>query len=219
MDLPAEITSQLPQTPACIAALGLAFERLPRAIFNHSLRVFLAARWLADREKSYAPSLPLLFIACICHDLGASDEHNGPERFEVEGADAASKLCKTHGISSDESHKVWTAIALHTSPGIAERIDAFTRLVRCAVKIDFSADTRKAFAADEMCAEMERLLPRLDVERVLSESVVGQAGHTHGCPDSMTWHDSKKFPRASWSGVLLRAKMQNPGYDGINPAF
>lgn len=72
-------------------------------------------------------------------------------------------------------HKVWTAIALHTSAGIAERIDPLTRLVRFGVKLDFSKAVRENLGATSYAAQIEDYLPRLNIEKVLADAVVRQA--------------------------------------------
>ena len=189
--------------------------RTPRA--NLQSQSALAIKEGSDWAQN--AKLPLLFAACICHDFGASDRYNGRQRFEVEGADAASRHCASHGISAEDCHKVWCAIALHTSPGIAERIDPFTRLVRLAVKLDFSPAVKDAYGAQTYASEIELLLPRLNIEKVLADAVVAQATKIPERVDSTTWPDSEKHPKASWPGILLRAHLENPGYDGVNPAF
>lgn len=217
-----DLALQVPADSFCKTSLKLASDILPAAIFNHSLRVFLLAKWLAAKEESgldQGDSLPLLFAACICHDFGASDIYNGRQRFEIEGADAASQHLESHRVPADDRHKVWCAIALHTTAGIAERIDPFTRLVRVAVKLDFSTATRGSFGAEAYSKHLNTLLPRLNIEKVLGDAVVEQASKIPTNIDSLTWPDSEKHPKASWPGILLRAHLENPDYDGVNPAF
>lgn len=105
-----------------------------------------------------------------------------------------------------ESHQVWIAVALHTSPGIAERIYPLSRMVRYGVMMDFSAATRVVMGAVAYFAEVEAHLPRLDIEKVLGDTVVHRAELSE-CgerPDSLTWPSSDKHPKASWPGILLR---------------
>lgn len=216
------IAERFPQTPVCLKALDLVRGAVSKPILNHSLRVYLLARWLALQENQAWTSpakASLLFVACVCHDLGASDHYNGQQRFEVEGADAAKSHLLRHGTSSAESHQVWTAIAVHTSPGIAERIDPLSRMVRLAVKMDFSSDFREQRGAAGVYREIEEHLPRLDVEKALARAVVDQAAKIPDKVDSLTWPNTEKHPSASWPGILLRAHMENPGYEGVNPAF
>jgi hypothetical protein len=221
--VPKAVLGEIPSHKWCFDALESARKNLPEAIFNHSLRVYLIAKWLAETEPDNAlaerGSLPLVFAAAIFHDMGACELYNGKQRFEVEGADAAEAHLMANGISKSDSHKVWTAIALHTSPGIAERIDPFTRLIRTAVKIDFSPRQQTQYNAKELVAGIEQDLPRLDIERVLADTVVQQAQKIPDSVDSTTWLDSEKHPSSSWPGILLRAHIENPGYEGVNPAF
>lgn len=222
--LPADLLVQIPHTTSpCIDALRTAFEVLPTAIINHSLRVFLLAKWLTTKEKtgySSESNLPLLFLACVCHDLGASEKYNGSQRFEVEGADAAVEICSSHHYTQAQCQMIWTAIALHTSPGIAERIDPFTRLVRVAVKCDFSPSVCRLHGAENYLMEIEAMLPRLGIEKVLADSVVKQAEKIPQNVQGVSWPpDSEKHPKASWPGILLRAHAEDPEYDGVNPAF
>lgn len=223
-NVPEYVSDRFPQTPVCLKALKLVQDAVSEPILNHSLRVYLIARWLSDKEN-HAWTSPdkasLLFIASIFHDLGASDLYNGKQRFEVEGADAAKSHLLYHGTSFTESQQVWTAIALHTSPGIAERIDPLARIIRLAVKVDFSASFREEMGATGVCAEVEEHLPRLDVERALGDAVVKQAGEklTPGGVNKLAWPSTEKHPSASWPGILLRAHLENSEHEGINPAF
>ena len=220
--LPPAVRECVPNSETCATTLGLAQE-LPPPILNHSIRVYLLARWLAEKEGNTtwtsSAKLPLLFAAAVCHDLGAGDSYNGAQRFEVEGADAAKAQLLARGVPESESHQVWTAIAVHTSPGIAERIDPLSRLIRIAVKMDFSRSFCQEMGGTAYAASIEEQLPRLDVERALGDAVVKQAAKIPEKVDSLTWPNSQKHPSASWPGILLRAHLENPDHDGINPAF
>lgn len=222
LSLPPFVVNKLPKSDVCNEALKLAWLSLPEPIFNHSLRVFLIAQWHHHRSTEN-PTLPvnpdLLFVACIYHDLGASDHFNGSQRFEVEGADAAKEHPIQHGFTEEDSHQAWIAIAVHTSPGIAEKIGRVAQLVREGVMMDFSTARRKEMDAEDFSAEIETYLPRLGIEKVLGDAVVGQAPHCHDLPSRTNWPNTQKHPAASWPGILLRASLENPGHNGINPAF
>lgn len=155
----------------------------------------------------------------MLHDMGTCDACNGEQRFEVEGADAAKAHLTAAGVSESDAHKVWTAIALHTSAGIAERIDPFTRLVRMGVLMDFSAATRTGIGADEYGKDIEAMLPRLEIEEVLANAVVAQAKGEQVVPNKTCYPSTKKHPAGSWPAMLLRAHLENPGHKGRNPAF
>ena len=222
-NLSPSIRDRIPNDDVSTTALQLAYDALPAPILNHSIRVFLLARWLAEKEGdtawTSADKLPLVFTAAVLHDVGAGDLYNGTQRFEVEGADAAKAHLHSKGISSADSHQVWVAIAIHTSAGIAERIDPLSRLIRIAVKMDFSRALAEEQGATAYAQSIEDHLPRLDVEKALGDAVVKQARKIPDKIDSLTWPSSEKHPSASWPGILLRAHLENPGHDGANPAF
>ncbi|KAJ9606282.1 hypothetical protein H2200_009243 [Cladophialophora chaetospira] len=205
----AALRALVPQSALCGAAFDLVISAgLPLSILHHSFRVYLFAKWLAAKEKSEWADSGLLFVSCITHDIGTSVKHDGPQRFEVEGADAAAELVKSHGHSEVDAHQVWTAIALHTSPGIAERITDLARLVRLGVMIDFRPAARSSLGAIDYGKDVEGQLPRLDIEKILGDAVVEQAKRN---PD--------KAPAASWPGILYKSHLENPEWTGVNRAF
>lgn len=242
-NLPKSITDLLPTDPVSLSVLDHTYQNLSTPTFNHALRVFLLARRLHDLESaanthfthpSASTSKPVikpevLFAASMFHDAGTCACYNGPQRFEVEGGDAAVAYMRSLGMTDEaDLHSIWCGISLHTSVGIAERIDPFTRLVRHAVKSDFSPAVRESFGLTEYGLEIEAGLPRLEIERVLAEEVVGQA--TRGereqglWREDGVWTDSVKFPKASWPGILLRGQLEEVGkhgkdWKGENPAF
>lgn len=203
-----ELRAYIPDAAICNAAFELVTSTLPLSIVHHSLRVYLFAQWLAEKEASEWADSEALFVACICHDLGASQQYNGSQRFEIEGADAAAELFRRYGKPEAIVHEVWTAIALHTSPGIAERITSLARLVRIAVLIDFRPATREALGAVDYAMKIEMALPRLDIEKVLGDAVVQQA-----------IQNPQKAPAASWPNNLYKSYLEDPDWTGVNRAF
>jgi hypothetical protein len=127
----------------------------------------------------------------------------------VEGADAAAGFLDGHGVPAAARQRIWEAIALHTSPGIAERMGPVTRLTRAGVLTDFGrppAGVPGVTAAQR--GEIEGRHPRLDIERELGDAIVRQAVAKPA-----------KAPRSSWPGGLLAAHLADPHRDGVNPAF
>lgn len=174
------------------------------AIAHHSARTHRYAAALAAREGLTGLDAGVLFHACLLHDVGASALLTGAERFEVGGADLAATALAAHGYTAEQRQEVWQAVALHTSPHIAERMGPVTRLVRLGVRADFGDDLVDA----ALRAEVERELPRLDVERVLSRVVVEQALAEPG-----------RAPGVSWPAALLAAHRASPHPDARLTAF
>ncbi|MFD7664658.1 HD domain-containing protein [Streptomyces sp. NPDC059788] len=186
----------LPQHPGALAALDIVTAREHPSIANHSIRTYLwalheAARREMDPAKDFDPDL--LYYACLLHDLGTADDHDGPQRFEVEGADAAGAFLAARGLGPEQIDVVWEAIALHTSPQIAERRGPVTMLTRLGVVSDFKDPGPEGRAVK---AAIEERYPRLDFEAELTGAVVAQA-----------LRQQDKAPEFSWPGGLLRAHL------------
>jgi HD domain-containing protein len=129
----------LPAGPLADAALSLAQRTESTLVADHSIRSFLFARLLASQDGSVGDAAydeNLLFAACIMHDLGLGASARGKERFEVEGADLAAGLLGQHGVAAVDVDRVWEAIALHSSVGIAGRRGLLTSLTHKGVFTD-----------------------------------------------------------------------------------
>ena len=129
----------LPAGPLAEASLSVVTATESKLIAYHSIRSFLYARLLADQEGSRhdaAYDENLLFAACVLHDLGLGTLAPGNTRFEVEGADLAASLLTEHGVAAPDVDRVWEAIALHSSLGIADRRGLLTYLTHKGVFTD-----------------------------------------------------------------------------------
>ena len=134
----------LPSGPLAAASLSLVQATESAPIAGHSIRTFLYARLLAGHDgrlNDAAYDEDLLFAACVMHDLGLGRLAPGQARFEVEGADLAAALLSEYGIAAPEVDRVWEAIALHSSVGIAHRRGLLTYLTHRGVFIDSGRDT------------------------------------------------------------------------------
>jgi hypothetical protein len=105
-------------------------------LFNHSSRVYYFGA-LAGRRRGLKFDRELLYAGAMFHDMGLTHAHSSPhERFEVDGANAARDFLKSHGIAQHDIDLVWTAIALHTTPGIPEHMHPVIALVTAGVEMD-----------------------------------------------------------------------------------
>ena len=105
-------------------------------LFHHSSRVFYwGALTGARRGLIFDPEL--LYAGAMFHDMGLTSRHSSPnERFEVDGANAARDFLRGHRISQQDIDTVWTAIALHTTPGIPQHMHPVIALVTAGVEMD-----------------------------------------------------------------------------------
>src|ERR1700754_3211782 len=112
----------IPETAAVAEATRLVQEMMSPLIYHHSRRVFFFAQIHAHR-LGVTPDPELLYLAAMFHDTGLVTRFSDAEqRFEVDGADHGRKFLLEHGFSTAAADTVWAAIALHTTPGIPDRM-------------------------------------------------------------------------------------------------
>jgi len=105
-------------------------------LFHHSSRVYYWGA-LAGKRRSLKFDRELLYAGAMFHDMGLTSAHcSAHERFEVDGANAARDFLHSHGIAQRDIDTVWTAIALHTTPGIPQHMHPVVALVTAGVEMD-----------------------------------------------------------------------------------
>ena len=108
----------------------------PPLLFHHSSRVY---HWgaLTGRRRGVRFDPELLYAGAMFHDMGLTPEHaSARERFEVDGANVARDFLRSHSVAENDIETVWTAIALHTTPGIPQHMHPVIALVTAGVEMD-----------------------------------------------------------------------------------
>ena len=166
----------LPTGALADSSLAAARSSVSQLIVDHSIRSFLFARLLADHEGSLDDAdydEDLLFAATVMHDLGLGELATGEARFEVEGADLAAAVLGRHGVAERDIDRVWEAIALHASPGIAHRRGLLSSLTHKGVFID--AGRLSDAVADRLRREIFNAYPRPAGDRSIADAIVAHA--------------------------------------------
>jgi hypothetical protein len=108
----------------------------PTLLFNHSSRVYYFAA-LAGQRRGFKFDAELLYAGAMFHDIGLAPAYSSAaDRFEVDGANAARDFLRRHSISERDIDQVWTAIALHTTPGIPQYMHPVVALLTAGVEMD-----------------------------------------------------------------------------------
>jgi HD domain len=108
----------------------------PTLLFNHSSRVYYFGA-LAGLRRGLKFDAELLYAGAMFHDIGLVPAYSSDaDRFEVDGANAARDFLRRHNIPAQEIDQVWTAIALHTTPGIPQYMHPVVALVTAGVEMD-----------------------------------------------------------------------------------
>ncbi|MDQ1659291.1 MAG: hypothetical protein QOD41_4374 [Cryptosporangiaceae bacterium] len=154
----------VPDTKLAREATELVRESTTDLVYHHSRRVF----WFGSvqgRNRGLSADPELLYIGAMFHDLGLNEQFRGSgRRFEVDSADEARRFLQAHGVPEDSIRRVWTAIALHTTPGIPEFMEPEVALVTAGVEYDVLGIGYDDISAADR-AEITALHPRPDFKR------------------------------------------------------
>jgi hypothetical protein len=136
----AETTSiagvKIPDSKLAREATELVRDTESPLLFNHSTRVYYFGA-IAGAERGLKFDPQLLYIGAMFHDMGLTQRYSSKtDRFEVDGANRARVFLRQHNISEQDIDTVWTAIALHTTPGIPQYMHPVVALVTAGVEMD-----------------------------------------------------------------------------------
>jgi hypothetical protein len=105
-------------------------------LFHHSSRVYYWGA-LTGMRRGLHFDRELLYAGAMFHDMGLTPTYaSANERFEVDGANTARDFLRSHRIAEQDIERVWTAIALHTTPGIPQHMHPLIALVTAGVEMD-----------------------------------------------------------------------------------
>jgi len=128
-------------------------------LWNHSNRVFFFGAVNGEKAKQNY-DLELLYVSALFHDLGLTKKYSSQDlRFEVDGANAARSFLQQYQIPQESIQLVWDAIALHTTPGVAEHKQSEVALLFHGVGLDVMGDGFKEFPED-LREEIIKAFPR-----------------------------------------------------------
>ena len=200
----------LPSGPLAAASLSLVQATVSAPIAAHSIRTFLYARVLAGHEGRLTDAAydeGLLFAACVMHDLGLGSLAAGQARFEVEGADLAAGVLTEHGVAAPEVDRVWEAIALHSSVGLAHRRGLLTYLTHRGVFIDMGRDTGLPAG---LIQRIHAVYPHRAGKRYLADAIADHAARSQAAapPGSLGFELLRQ--RRARSGAI--GPVEEPGH-------
>jgi hypothetical protein len=109
------------------------------ALHGHCLRTWAFAALFAQRD-GVGHDEELLYLACVLHDLGLTEAHDGRDPtaacFAVEGARAAHTMLCEHQEPEDRARTVAEAISLHLNIHVPERYGPEAVLLSKGVMLD-----------------------------------------------------------------------------------
>jgi hypothetical protein len=108
----------VPDGALITAAIDYAQRLSEPYLFNHAMRSWLFAE-LMGRTKGIDYDREVVAIGTILHDIGLTSGVSGPNRFEVNGADAVRSFITGRGLSDRRAQLIWDLVALNSTPSLA----------------------------------------------------------------------------------------------------
>jgi HD domain len=140
-------------TPLIAAAIEYAQRLSEPYLFNHAMRSWLFAEAIG-RTKGIEYDREVVAIGTILHDIGLTASVSGPNRFEVNGADAAVSFIKGQGFSDRRAQLIWDLVALNSTPSVALHKEPEVAVGTMGIGLDYGGFGVEA-------------LPPSDVERIV----------------------------------------------------
>jgi HD superfamily phosphodiesterase len=176
-------------------------------LFHHSSRVYYFGA-LAGSHRGLAFDPELLYAGAMFHDMGLTEKYSSAaERFEVDGANAARDFLRSRGIAQADVDTVWTAIALHTTPGIPQHMHPVVALVTAGVEMDVLGLNYREFSDAER-AVVVQAHPRSarfkeDIIQTFYEGIKGKPETTFGNVKADVLADKEPgFRRGNFCSVI-----------------
>lgn len=167
---------RIPGSAMAKQATELLIEHGTEFLYNHSLRTFLFGSMNAGlRKLKYDQEL--YYVYSVFYDLGLRPHYSSPDkRFEVDGANAARDFLRSHGVPQASLQLAWDAVALHTSPGIAEYKEAEVAMLNYATALDVvGRGYGDLSSVDRM--EIVSVFPRMDLKNTMIQTFFDGFGH------------------------------------------
>jgi HD superfamily phosphodiesterase len=131
--------------------------------------VFLFGSLQGQRLGRTADS-ELLYVGAMFHDLGLTEKFGRTDqRFEIDGADEARRFLAAHQVPEEGIRRVWTGIALHTTPEIPYHMESEVALVTAGVETDVLGNGYRDLDPARI-AEVVAAHPRPDFKRQILEA-------------------------------------------------
>jgi hypothetical protein len=155
-------------TPLITAAIDYAQRLSEPYLFNHAMRSWLFAEAIGHK-KGIDYDHEVVAIGTILHDIGLTAGVPGPNRFEVNGADAARSFIAGRGLSDRRAQLIWDLVALNSTPSLALHKEPEVVVGTMGIGLDYGGFGIQTVPA----ADVERILtafPRLSMKAKFAET-------------------------------------------------
>lgn len=149
----------VPHTPLIADALDYAQRISEPYLYNHAVRSWLFAARIGE-ARGIECDAEVVAVGTILHDIGLTASVTGPNRFEVNGANAARAFIAERGLSDRRAQLIWDLVALNSTPSIALHKEPEVVVGSLGIGLDWGGFGIEAIAPAEMSA-IVKAFPRL----------------------------------------------------------
>ena len=161
-----------PDTELSRKARDLVHGCCPAHVVAHCERSFQFAALVARAEKVDL-DFEVLYIGTLMHDVGLTPQFDGPERFEMRGANAVRAMLLGSGMETSRAETVWDVIALHASSAIAAHKSVETRIANRGISIDVRGAGTDRLPPDAVRAVLDAW-PRNEFPAEFSQTLIDE---------------------------------------------
>ena len=177
-----------------------AHRSLPGYLRNHSIRAYLWAAALGDRE-GIAYDRPILWAASLFHDVGLTRLPRNTMCFEVEGAELARRSLERRGMDPAAADRAAIAIILHMQPGVTLADGAESVLLDRSTGLDVRGDGYEL--VDGVRDGVMEAFPRGEFDRWFLDAIRREATSRPTCQSARLLHATGLadwMARSPWAG-------------------
>ncbi|HKD60568.1 MAG TPA: hypothetical protein VKB47_08910 [Terracidiphilus sp.] len=158
----------LPDSPLIAATIEYAQRLSEPYLFNHAMRSWLFAEAIG-RIKRIDYDRDVVAIGTILHDIGLTASVSGPNRFEVNGANAVLSFIKGKGLSDRQAQLIWDLVALNSTPSLALHKEPEVALGTMGIGLDYGGFGVEALAAADVDLVLSAF-PRLKMKQQFADA-------------------------------------------------
>jgi hypothetical protein len=155
-------------TPLIAAAIEYTQRLSEPYLFNHAMRSWLFAEAIG-RIRGIDYDREVVAIGTILHDIGLTASVSGPNRFEVNGANAAVSFIRSAGFSDRRAQLIWDLVALNSTPSLALHKESEVAVGTMGIGADYGGFGLDAIPAGDV-AGIVSAFPRLKMKEKFAET-------------------------------------------------
>ena len=172
---------RVPDGPLIAAVVEYAQRLSEPYLFNHAMRSWLFAEMIG-LTKGIDYDHEVVAIGTILHDVGLTAGVSGPNRFEVNGANAARSFIAGRGFSDRRAQLIWDLVALNSTPSLALHKEPEVAVGTMGIGLDYGGfflDTLKARDVALVMSAFPRLRMKDNFSRACCRLVTERPGTSH----------------------------------------